>query len=141
MQGFTELQSDQFCCQELQQTQSMQCGINPRTHLRKLTIKGSTIIGTMPTAEFENGISCDLLRLGINSPFSANHRKIAAKLQPFSAEIISSLFSYSRSSQQSPQNQLLKKKNQMNYKSQKDESWTKTLVAANLDQSHSEQIE
>jgi hypothetical protein len=39
-QGFTELQSDplRFQEQELQQKQSVQCGINPRTHLRNLKI-------------------------------------------------------------------------------------------------------
>jgi hypothetical protein len=37
-QGQAELQSDPLRFQELQQTQSMQCGISPKTHHCNLTI-------------------------------------------------------------------------------------------------------
>jgi hypothetical protein len=104
-QGFTELQTDPLRCQELQ------CDINSRTHLRNLTIKTKTTIddhpqvsngihheissvlknkldSTMPTAEFEINIACDLWGLS-NNPFSPDYREIAAK-SSLSAEIISS---------------------------------------------------
>jgi hypothetical protein len=107
-QGLPELQSDPHRRQELQQTQSVMCGINPRTHILNLTIKTKTTIddpqvsnGITPWnlhriqeqtrqlhAQFVIRIACDLRGLN-NNPFSADHREIAAK-SSLSAEIISS---------------------------------------------------
>jgi hypothetical protein len=90
-QGLTELQFDPLRRQELQQTHSVQCGINPRSHLRNLTtidnhphvsngitpwnllrIPKNKLGSTMPTAEFEITIACDLRGLS-NNPLSADH--------------------------------------------------------------------
>jgi hypothetical protein len=48
MQGLTELQSDPLRRQELQQTQSVEYGINSRTHHRSLTIKTKTTMEDHP---------------------------------------------------------------------------------------------
>jgi hypothetical protein len=56
------------------------------SHYEISSVPKNKLSSTMPTAEFEIRIACDLRGLR-NIPFSADHREIAAKTS-FSAEIL-----------------------------------------------------